>query len=189
VRLNAATPGALSDPMVHDTVVSSAEAIAERTGVVLVSIEVDDGGVTAIVEGGRMEALGLAAELRRLTGAWYTRHVPGEHLWVEPPIAGGEPEDGPEEGPDDGPDGGPDADGRPPYGLPEFTDPYAFDDDDLLMSDPDVLHDMENIEENLSDEPSSDPDGPDPDRLDPDGPDRHDPDDPHWRRRDDPLGP
>lgn len=100
MRLNAASAGALLDGAVHDTVVASAEGIAERTGVRLVSIEVDEGGVTAIVEGDRLAALGLAAELRRLTGAWYTRHRPGEHLWVEPDAAG--EDDGEDEGePDD----------------------------------------------------------------------------------------
>lgn len=94
VRLNAAVTGALSDMTVHDTVVSSAEGIAERTGVRLVSIEVDEGGVTAFVEGDRLAALGLAAELRRLTGAWYARRRPGDHLWIEPP-------DDADEGPDD----------------------------------------------------------------------------------------
>lgn len=103
VRLSAAVRGALEDSAVHDTVVSSAEAIAERTGVVLVSIEVDASGVTAVVEGDRLAAFGLAAELRRLTGAWYARRFGGERLWVEPH----EPEESeaPDEEGDDGGDG------------------------------------------------------------------------------------
>lgn len=100
MRLNASVPGALSDPTVHDTVVASAEAIAERTGVKLVSLEVDAGGVTAIVEGERIIAVGLAAELRRLTGAWYARHHPGRRLWVDP-----QPEEGPGGDPDSDWDG------------------------------------------------------------------------------------
>lgn len=160
VRLNAAAAGALSDPKVHDTVVSSAEAIAERTGVVLVSIEVDERGVTAVVEGGRLEALGLAAELRRLTGAWYARHAPGEHLWIEPP------DHGDAEGGDDTDAGGNgDDDGPGSFGLPEFKDPYAFNDEDLHTDGTDD-----------QDEPE-----------DPEDPDS--PDDPDWRTRDDPLGP
>mgnify|MGYP002399839189 CR=1 FL=1 len=180
VRLIASARGVLADDAVHDIVVSSAEAIAERTGVTLVSIEVDEAGVTAVVEGDRLAALGLAAELRRLTGAWYSKRFPGTHLWVEPPR-----DDGNGEGDDwgnggggdeDGPDGGDPDDDRPPYGMPEFRDPYAFNDEDLLLSDPDVIHDMEIIEENLRDDlPPSE--------------DEFDPDDPYWRRRDDPLGP
>lgn len=85
MRLNAASEGALAEHAVHDMVVASAEAIAERTGVRLVSIEADGSGITAIIEGDRLAALGLAAELRRLTGAWYARRHPGERLWHEPP--------------------------------------------------------------------------------------------------------
>lgn len=193
MRLHAAQGGALSDVAVHDTVVASAEAIAERTGVRLVSIEVDDGGVTAVVEGDRLAALGLAAELRRLTGSWYVRHHPGEHLWIEPPESdqgdddgggggnGGDGGDGPRddagpfddgEGRDEEPED--EESGQSRYGLPEFRDPYAFDDEDLLMSHPDVLHDMEIIEENLTD------DGPVND-------DEFPPDDPYWRRKNDPF--
>lgn len=104
VRLHAASEHALADRAVHDTVVASATAIAERTGVTLVSLEVDDAGVTAIVEGDRMAALGLAAELRRLTGAWYARRRPGERLWIEPPPDGPDdhgPGDAWRAGPDD----------------------------------------------------------------------------------------
>lgn len=85
MRLNAASEGSLAHSAVHDMVVASAEGIAERTGVRLVSIEVDDGGVTALVEGDRLMAIGFAAELRRLTGSWYARKHPGQRLWHEPP--------------------------------------------------------------------------------------------------------
>lgn len=146
VRLNAASRGALSDPTVHDTVVSSAEAIAERTGVVLVSIEVDERGVTAVVEGGRMEALGLAAELRRLTGAWYARHAPGEHLWIEPPDPR-EDERGGGQGNDDGDDD------TGPFGLPEFKDPYAFNDDDLVAPESDEPTDPDDPDWRATDDP------------------------------------
>ncbi len=193
MRLHAAAGAALADATVHDTVVASAEAIAERTGVRLVSIEVDGAGVTALVEGDRLMAIGFAAELRRLTGSWYTKHHPGEHLWLDPP--GGGPDgdaqddddddggggggggggDDDEEDPDDGRDPGEDeASDQTRFGLPEFRDPYAFNDEDLLMSHPDVLHDMEIIEENLTD------DGPVND-------DEFPPDDPYWRRKNDPF--
>lgn len=206
MRLHAAAGGALADTAVHDTVVASAEGIAERTGVRLVSIEVDDGGVTALVEGDRLAAFGLAAELRRLTGSWYAKRYPGEHLWIEPPErdtgdddgggdadddgggdggdggdGGGDGADGPED--DEEPFGEEESDDEEPdneetgesrYGIPEFRDPYAFNDEDLLMSHPDVLHDMEIIEENLTD------DGPITDVEFP-------PDDPYWRRKNDPF--
>lgn len=84
VRLRAWEEGALTDPKVRDMVIASAEAIAERTGVQLISIEIDEQGVNAVVRGDRLIAMGLVAELRRLTGAWYTRHHPGCHLWIEP---------------------------------------------------------------------------------------------------------
>lgn len=84
VRLRAWEEGALRDPKVRDMVVANARAIAERTGVELLSIEIDEQGVSAIVQGDRLIAMGLVAELRRLTGAWYTRHHPGRHLWIEP---------------------------------------------------------------------------------------------------------
>ncbi|MBX3361373.1 MAG: hypothetical protein KF912_12370 [Phycisphaeraceae bacterium] len=103
VRLNAASEGALAESAVHDMVVASAEGIAERTGVRLVSIEADESGITAIVEGDRLAALGLAAELRRLTGAWYARRHPGERLWHEPPQTEDET-DTPPDTPHDGPD-------------------------------------------------------------------------------------
>lgn len=84
MRLNASAPGILADRAVHDMVIASAEAIAERTGVPLISIDADDKGVTALVEGNRLVAVGLAAELRRLTGAWFSRHNPGQRLWIDP---------------------------------------------------------------------------------------------------------
>ncbi len=194
MRLHAAADAALADSTVHDTVVASAEGIAERTGVRLVSIEVDGGGVTALVEGDRFMAIGFAAELRRLTGSWYARHHPGEHLWVDPPQGDSDPDtdeddddddggggggggdgDDDEEGPDDGGDPGEDEESdQSRFGIPEFRDPYAFNDEDLLMSHPDVLHDMEIIEENLTD------DGPVND-------DEFPPDDPYWRRKNDPF--
>jgi hypothetical protein len=140
-------------------------------------------------------AMGLAAELRRLTGSWYARHHPGEHLWIDPPRVirtrhvmrmDDDDDDGGEgvvgetemmtmEDPDDGGDPGEDEESdQSRFGIPEFRDPYAFNDEDLLMSHPDVPHDMEIIEENLTD------DGPVND-------DEFPPDDPYWRRKNDPF--
>lgn len=73
VRLSAAGTTPLRDPELAAIVRSTAEAIAERTGVRLVAIELDDSGVTATLDAPGMAATGFAAELRRLTARWFAR--------------------------------------------------------------------------------------------------------------------
>lgn len=80
-----ALPGAiisapLADADILRMVRASAEAIAERTGVALVSLESDDESVTATLEGAQIVAVGFAAELRRSTDAWHLRKF-GMPLW------------------------------------------------------------------------------------------------------------
>ena len=77
------------EPLKHDRiremVVATAHAIAERQGIQVLEIGTSPASITARLAAGRIEALGFAAELRRLTTSWY-RHKFGEvSLWGEPP--------------------------------------------------------------------------------------------------------
>jgi len=85
VTLRAARGRPLDEPMVRDTVRAACEAIAERTGVALRALRTTGESVHIEIEGSRLEAIGLAAELRRVTGAWFRTRRPGEELWGEPP--------------------------------------------------------------------------------------------------------
>lgn len=81
VRLRALAGRPLADPELRRIVVAAAEAIAEREGVRLASLQADDAGVTAEIEGGAVEAVGFAAELRRVTDAWYVGKYDVGPLW------------------------------------------------------------------------------------------------------------
>lgn len=80
VTLRALDGRPLGDPAVHGIVVATAHAIAERQGIRVASIDSGDDHVTVTLGAGRIEALGFAAELRRLTGRWYAEKHGGE-LW------------------------------------------------------------------------------------------------------------
>lgn len=86
-----ATP--LADPAVRRTVLATARAIAERTGVELVELSATAESVTATLGAGRLAAVGFAAELRRLTTAWHRARTGAGHLWGEPPPPDAEAED------------------------------------------------------------------------------------------------
>jgi hypothetical protein len=73
VRLTAEGTAPLRDPELARIVIATAEAIAERTGVRLVSIAHDDSSVTASIDGPPLVATGFAAELRRVTARWFAR--------------------------------------------------------------------------------------------------------------------
>jgi hypothetical protein len=73
VRLSAAGTAPLRDQELAAIVRSTAEAIAERTGVRLVSLELDESGVTAELDVPAIAATGFAAELRRVTARWFAR--------------------------------------------------------------------------------------------------------------------
>lgn len=90
ITLRARLGSPLADPRVRDTVRAAAEAIAERTGVALGAIDTEPDRITIEVHGGRIEAVGLAAELRRVTNAWFRGRRPGESLWGEDPQGEGE---------------------------------------------------------------------------------------------------
>ena len=87
VRLRALDGEPLADERVRETVVATARAIAERTGVAIGAVEAEPGSITVTLAGDKLAAMGFLAELRRLTNAWYEqRH--GISLW------GGDERDG-----------------------------------------------------------------------------------------------
>ncbi|MDA0803390.1 MAG: hypothetical protein O2819_06500 [Planctomycetota bacterium] len=73
----AALHKALDDPRHRALIEASATALAERTGVSLVGLSVDEGGVTARVIGSNFVAIGLLTELRRTTAEWARKHGVG----------------------------------------------------------------------------------------------------------------
>ncbi len=83
VRLRALSGTPLADLRVRGVVVSTAHAIAERTGVSLVEVVPTDDSITVTMGAGRIAGLGFAAELRRITGAWFAGKHPGQSLWGE----------------------------------------------------------------------------------------------------------
>ena len=89
LRLRAITGYPLADDRVRGTVIATANAIAERTGVAIGSVLADGDSVLVEIEGDQLAAVGFLAELRRLTNAWYEGKF-GESLWGEPP-SGEEP--------------------------------------------------------------------------------------------------
>ena len=86
-------------------VASTARAIAERTGIELVSLDLDETSVEARVATHRLAAIGFAAELRRVTNAWHAGRSKGELLWPVREIDPRDPDD-PDRGPEDWRDAG-----------------------------------------------------------------------------------
>ncbi len=82
VTLTAERPGVFEDPRVRDTVIATANAIAERTGLKLVEVTLDASGVSATLEAPEVVAVGFGAELRRLTDAWHRGRF-GTPLWPQ----------------------------------------------------------------------------------------------------------
>ncbi len=81
VRLRALDGRPLDDPVVRDTVIATAHAIAERTGIEVVSVDSEGDAVVATLAADQLAALGFLAELRRLTESWYARKFGGDPLW------------------------------------------------------------------------------------------------------------
>ncbi len=81
VTLRAPTGRPLTEPRTRATVEAAARAIAERTGVPLADLRLDDTSVTATLGTHRLAALGFMAELRRATNRWYASKHPGDLLW------------------------------------------------------------------------------------------------------------
>lgn len=75
----------MDDPVVRDTVVATAHAIAERTGVALRALATDADSITVTLEIDKLAAIGFMAELRRLTNAWYEKKFREGPLWGTAP--------------------------------------------------------------------------------------------------------
>ena len=88
ITLRALQGEPLADEAVRRMVIATAHAIAERQGVGVKSVATTTQSVTVEIERGRIEALGFAAELRRLTTAWYTAKHGTTTLWGETPDGG-----------------------------------------------------------------------------------------------------
>lgn len=82
VRLRARNEHALVDPALRERVLAAARAIAERTGVELITLNASPAGIEAVIVGEQITAVGFAAEVRRSTEAWFRTHT-GESLWGE----------------------------------------------------------------------------------------------------------
>ncbi|GAB4519932.1 MAG: hypothetical protein Tsb0013_23650 [Phycisphaerales bacterium] len=83
VTLRAHT-AALEDERVRATVESAARALAERQGVELVELTVDETSLHATLVGPEVVGVGFVSELRRSTEAWYARRTNGATLWGTP---------------------------------------------------------------------------------------------------------
>lgn len=81
IRLLARDAGALSDPRLRDLIIATAHGISERTGVTIVSAVVDEDAVELSAQAPPIVLMGLAAELRRVTNAWYAGRT-GRTLWA-----------------------------------------------------------------------------------------------------------
>ena len=84
VTLRALDGEPLGDPPLREMVVATAHGIAERQGIVALDVSTTPESITVVLDCGRIEAIGFAAELRRLTTAWYTGKYGAETLWGEP---------------------------------------------------------------------------------------------------------
>lgn len=89
MKLSARDGTPLADAAIARTVVATAHAIAERTGVELQAIQHNDKSLTVRLATDRLAGLGFLAELRRLTNAWYAGKTGTDpnrpSLWGEPP--------------------------------------------------------------------------------------------------------
>jgi len=83
VTLHALEGTPLQHDAIREMVIATARAIAERQGVNLIKIVADDASVTVQVEGEEIIAIGLVAELRRLTTNWYHHKFGVDSLWGE----------------------------------------------------------------------------------------------------------
>lgn len=89
MKLTAREGTPLTDESIARTVIATAHAIAERTGVELQRIDHDDNSLTVTLATDRLAGLGFMAELRRLTNAWHAGKVGSDptqpSLWGNPP--------------------------------------------------------------------------------------------------------
>jgi hypothetical protein len=83
VTLRALEGRPLEDGSIREMVQATAHAIAERQGVKVLAIRSEPDHITVTLNIGRLQAIGFAAELRRLTTNWYTRKYSRPTLWGE----------------------------------------------------------------------------------------------------------
>jgi hypothetical protein len=83
VTLRALEGKPLQDAPIRDMVQATAHAIAERQGVKVLAMRVEADHITVSLNVGRIQAIGFAAELRRLTTNWYTHKYGQATLWGE----------------------------------------------------------------------------------------------------------
>jgi hypothetical protein len=93
VTLRALQGHPLREAHIRDMVIASARAIAERHGVLMLDLLAEDDRITVTLGGGRIVAIGFAAELRRVTNAWYSRKYREATLWGEPDHDGPDDDD------------------------------------------------------------------------------------------------
>jgi hypothetical protein len=79
LRALSGTP--LDDELVRRTVIASAHALAERTGIVIERLDVRPNEIEAMLDADEYAAVGFAAELRRATNAWYEGKFRDGPLW------------------------------------------------------------------------------------------------------------
>jgi hypothetical protein len=90
ITLHARHGAPLEDDQTRRTVEAAARAIAERHGVTLIRLDAQPDRITATLALSRLAAIGFAAELRRITTAWYHEHTGIDHLWGDPASDHGE---------------------------------------------------------------------------------------------------
>lgn len=81
MRLRAVSGTPLDEPSVREMVESSARALAERMGVEVFGIALDDASITIEMGVDKLAGLGFMAELRRTTNAWYEKKYHDGPLW------------------------------------------------------------------------------------------------------------
>jgi len=84
ITLRALAGRPLADQRVREMVIATAQAIAERQGISVAELRAEPDRITVFLNAGRIEAIGFAAELRRLTTRWYTQKYGERTLWGEP---------------------------------------------------------------------------------------------------------
>lgn len=81
MRLRAVSGTPLDEPSVREMVESSARALAERMGIEVFGVVLDDVSITMDLGVDRLAGLGFMAELRRTTNAWYENKYHDGPLW------------------------------------------------------------------------------------------------------------
>lgn len=90
VTLRALSGEPMSDAGVRGMVESTARALGERTGVAVLALETTASEIRVMLPVDRFAAMGFAAELRRVTNAWYEGKYRDGPLWGTTREAGGD---------------------------------------------------------------------------------------------------